>query len=332
MAKKNRNKNKKKKKEKESDGSTGNVNGGGNSNNNDNNNDITSPSMDATTTTTIVLTTEEIERIDITFGLKGYPKSKGFLIGYRQLISDQKDPAIASFKRGAQNDGCVPCMCFYVYTQDQRDIFHLGVPIALEAAIRGHIHCMDFLMHCYKKSKTAISNALISYWMKTRIELGGTDTQLTEDRRKENKKRNANSCCVCGTEESKDNDDVTLVKCGTCKYYTYCSKKCQTYQWKEGKHMNECRQVILLRKYCKLSYVQEIRAAVIEGQDPKEIHTLQRLRMKLGLNRPQEEYEELVLILSDDDTNDTNKNPNRYEYLVGRKDGTVHIGSTPNVI
>ena len=96
--------------------------------------------------------------------------------------------------------------------------------------------------------------------------------------------------------------------------------------------MNECRQLILLRKYCKPLYVREIRAAIIGGQDPKEIHTLQRLRMKLGLNRPQEEYEELLLILGDDDTTNTNRSPNRYEYLVGRKDGTLHIGSTPNVI
>mmetsp|Transcript_64907 Transcript_64907/g.72537 ORF Transcript_64907/g.72537 Transcript_64907/m.72537 type:complete len:109 (+) Transcript_64907:89-415(+) len=30
-------------------------------------------------------------------------------------------------------------------------------------------------------------------------------------------------------------------------------------------------------------------------------------------------------------TNNTNR-PNPYEFLVGRKDGTVHIGSTPNAI
>merc|ERR1712194_280267 len=30
-------------------------------------------------------------------------------------------------------------------------------------------------------------------------------------------------------------------------------------------------------------------------------------------------------------TNNTNR-PNPYEFLVGRKDGTVHIGSTPHVI
>ena len=160
--------------------------------------------------------------------------------------------------------------------------------------------------------------------------------------------------------------------------------------------MNECRQAIILRKYCKPSYVKEIRDAIIDGQDPKEIHTLQRLRMKLGLNRPKEEYEELLLILSNDENNNNNiteqgkevkikglvkaskhngkfgivtkvsipgeegrvgvklsddsgivlnikienleslatvaDRPNPSEFLVARKDGTVHIGSTPNTI
>ena len=180
--------------------------------------------------------------------------------------------------------------------------------------------------------------------------------------------------------------------------------------------MNECRQVMLLRKYCKPSYIREIREAIFDGQDPKEIHTLQRLRMKLGLNRPKEEYEELLLHFDSNNNNNniikpgtkvkvkglvnasvhngkvgivtnskvcttslpgeehrrvgvklsdgnggtvvvaikiknlelsyasasvsttmltttTNTNcPNLHEYLVGRKDGTVHIGSTPHAI
>ena len=69
--------------------------------------------------------------------------------------------------------------------------------------------------------------------------------------------------------------------------------------------MNECRQVILLRKYCKPSYVKEIRDAIMDGKDPKNIHKLQRLRMKLGLNRPKEDYEELLLRLNDDNNNNS---------------------------
>jgi len=96
--------------------------------------------------------------------------------------------------------------------------------------------------------------------------------------------------------------------------------------------MAECRHLKILQEYCKPRHVKEIREAIISGVDPKEIPRLQNLRTALGLNRPKEEYEELLLILSDDDINDTNYSPNRYEYLVGRNDGTFHIGSTPNVI
>jgi len=67
--------------------------------------------------------------------------------------------------------------------------------------------------------------------------------------------------------------------------------------------MSECRQVILLRKYCKPHYLKDIREAIIRGDDPKEIHKLQRLRMKLGLNRPKEEYAELMLRLNDNNKN-----------------------------
>ena len=75
--------------------------------------------------------------------------------------------------------------------------------------------------------------------------------------------------------------------------------------------------------------MKEIRAAITDGVDPKDIPRLQNLRTALGLNRPKEEYEELLLHLGDDSNSDIQ---NRYKYLTARKDGTVHIGSTPEVI
>jgi len=96
--------------------------------------------------------------------------------------------------------------------------------------------------------------------------------------------------------------------------------------------MAECRQFMILKEYFKPHYAREIRVAIIAGDDPKTIVRLQTLRTQLGLNRPKEDYEELLLSLSDDDKNDISKSPNRYEYLIARKDGTVHIGSTPNII
>jgi len=223
MGRKNRNKNKKKK---ESDGSDGNVNGGSSSSNS-NSNDITIPTV-ATTTTQIILTTKEIGRIDIRYGLKGYPKSSDFLIGYGHYRAHQPDLAITSFKRGVENDGCVPCMFFYVDIQWKRGNVHLVIPYALEGAIRGHLHLTKLLIDCYQKTKPVMAHALASLWAKMGCELGNTQSTEEENHRKEIKKRNANSCYVCRVKDLEDND-VTLVKCGICKYYSYCGKNCQSY-------------------------------------------------------------------------------------------------------
>jgi len=56
--------------------------------------------------------------------------------------------------------------------------------------------------------------------------------------------------------------------------------------------MGECRQLMILREYCKPRYVKEIPEAITNGDDPKTINRLQRLRSNLGLNRLKEQYEE----------------------------------------
>jgi len=367
----------------------------------------------------MVLTPNQIDHIDNKLQLAGYPKSHFFTLGFKLQLGGLIDLAIDAFKRGAKEVSCVPSM--FCYGELQRLRVGGNVPLALpfyfEAAIRGHIGSMSRLIQLYQESKPAIACALITFWMKMKIEFD--DTTNTEESRKEIKKQFANICYVCKKEKSEENDDVTLVKCGICKLYSYCGKDCQTYHWQELKHNCECRQVILLRKYCKPSYVKEIREAIIGGEDPKKIHTLQRLRMKLGLNRPEEDYKELLLTLANDDDNKNNKDtmkrgthvkvkglvkasqhngkfgivtkvlipgeggrrrvgvklsddsdtvlnikienlelssksattvtnlpnrprnsysnsnsnrPNPYEYLIARKDGTVHIGSTTNTI
>ena len=91
--------------------------------------------------------------------------------------------------------------------------------------------------------------------------------------------------------------------------------------------MGECCQLKILREYYK-PYAREIREAIIRGDDPKTMDRLQTVRTKLGLNQPKEQYKELSLLL-------TNNNSNlsiAYKYLVARKDGTLLIGSTPKVI
>mmetsp|Transcript_26933 Transcript_26933/g.30274 ORF Transcript_26933/g.30274 Transcript_26933/m.30274 type:complete len:93 (+) Transcript_26933:3-281(+) len=92
--------------------------------------------------------------------------------------------------------------------------------------------------------------------------------------------------------------------------------------------MAECRHLMILKEYFKPRYAREIRDAIIAGDDPKTIVRLQTLRTHLGLNRPKGEYEELFVTLCAKDKNDTTKN----EYLTARNDGTVWIGSSPNMI
>ena len=86
---------------------------------------------------------------------------------------------------------------------------------------------MNYLINCYSKPKPVMAYALLSFWVKMYIECGGT--HCTEEERKEIKKKTATICIVCDKEESEDNNNVTLVKCGICKYYAYCGKDCQTY-------------------------------------------------------------------------------------------------------
>jgi hypothetical protein len=146
-----------------------------------------------------------------------------------------------------------------------------------------------------------------------------------------------------------------LKQCMGCQMYCYFSEECQTTHWIKQNHRNECKMIQLLQKYHK-PYSKEIYQTSIQQQQPKQQQSsssfgsidnsknrLQILREKLGLNRPKIDYEELILLLSSDNDNNDNKNDNndsndnnddrrRRHYLVARPDGTVHIGSTPNVI
>ena len=294
------------------------------------------------------LTEEQLDKIDEFSELKGYTKSHYFVIGVRLslLVSgdDVSEKAFDSFERGTKNNSCVCCMYYYSMGQKSLNKFHLTIPLAIESAIRGHRPSMHILVDCYKEAKPAPAYALVSFWIKTMNEVVNLEDKRavvqkerydanTEKERKENKKRILNQCFVCGKQDSKER---TFHKCGVCKHYSYCRKECQLRHWKTetGNHMAECRQFMILKEYFKPRYVREIRDAVIAGDDPKDIPRLQTLRTQLGLNRPKEDYEELLLCLNDNNNNNNN-NSNRldlHKYLVGRKDGTVHIGSTPSII
>ena len=131
-------------------------------------------------------------------------------------------------------------------------------------------------------------------------------------------------CCVCGKNLPEDNGDVTLVKCGKCEYVSYCGTKCQSYHWNKLSHACECHQLQILNKYHK-PYAEEIRNAIKNGEDPKYIPKLQKLRGKLGLSKPKEDNEKSIQCLSDDNNRDIG-------FINARNDGTVHIGSTPEMV
>merc|ERR1712241_1669783 len=171
--------------------------------------------------------------------------------------------------------------------------------------IRGNITCAAYLIKCYMSAQTRTSStaALIDYVSKL---WGDKDLQQL---RKANKDRITNRCVVCSKTEK--DYGVTLEKCGQCSYYSYCSKSCQLYHWKEQNHCGECRQLEILRKYHK-PYKREIRNPIKNGEDPKTIPQLQLLREKLGLTRPKEEYEPLVERLNNNKYNGScNKCSNR---------------------
>mmetsp|Transcript_48318 Transcript_48318/g.54761 ORF Transcript_48318/g.54761 Transcript_48318/m.54761 type:complete len:295 (+) Transcript_48318:157-1041(+) len=289
------------------------------------------------------LTTKQIEKIDTKYCLQGYPKSKYWSVGFDLVIAKQLDLAIETFHRGAATHGCVACIYYYVELQVDRGQVHLALPWAMEGAIRGHVVCMEKLIYnCYNLAKPVHAGALYNFWEKTIIAFGSTS--FTKEKRKHYKKELANKCFTCDKVDS-ESPNMKFEKCGVCKYYSYCGKECQTYHWKTQNHIGECRQLKLLRTFYSLRKGKEIREALIRGEDPTTVELLQTLRNELGLNRPTHEYEDLMVQLgsttSDTTTNNNNTNtnnnntsnrPNPYEYLVARKDGTVHIGSTPNTI
>jgi hypothetical protein len=80
----------------------------------------------------------------------------------------------------------------------------------------------------------------------------------------------------------------------------------------------------ILNKYHK-PYAKEIRDAAIRGD--VVIPVLEKLRYKLGLTQPTEDYQELR-----DYSTHEGKPIGPSEYLVAREDDNVHLGSFPNPV
>jgi len=151
---------------------------------------------------------------------------------------------------------------------------------------------------------------------------------------------------------------MKLERCGNCRYYCYCSKECQMKHWMFFDHISECRQLQILKTYHR-PYAKEIELKLKEGVDAKDIEELQDLRDRLGLTRPKEDFIKILQICDQitsekdetlrramfdvdncpalrpdmPDPNERKKNLRDpkflpYAFVVGEKNGKVHIGST----
>ena len=68
----------------------------------------------------MVLTIDQLEEIDALeedCGVKDFPKSKYWLVGHDFLHNGHPKLAVDSFKRGAEIDGCVSCILFFITHQ-----------------------------------------------------------------------------------------------------------------------------------------------------------------------------------------------------------------------
>ena len=228
------------------------------------------------------------------------------------------------FRRGAIEDGCIHCMFsmgqLLIKTMAGRCTqVHVALPWILEGAIRGSFQCTMLLMEeCYlfkdEPNRKKKADALQDYWGKI---MNNSDTRLFNAGLKIMKRRLGRKCAICS---KTDTETLTLTQCMGCSFHCYCSETCQTIHWKERKHRNECKQLRILNKYHK-PYFTEIRDAVIRGD--KEIPALEKLRYKLGLTRPHEEYDEFYKLKPTHNGNPIDPD----DYLIGREDGTLWVGS-----
>ena len=203
---------------------------------------------------------------------------------------------------------------------------HLALPLLLEGAIRGNHDAI--LMTCgaynqvrHKTDDIKTSNPaapIILYWKK--IGLKNIIKEHRSNLKQENKEIQEDYGTQCSVCEKEDSETVTLMKCDGCKFYYYCSKECQKKLWQEGQHAGVCRLLGLLNTYHKPFAKKIRRDLVVHRLAPRDIPELQQLRQRLGLCRPQVDYQDLLEAAKTQQLDPA-------QLLLPRKDGTVQIGS-----
>ena len=272
--------------------------------------------------------------------MQDFPMSKYFIIGMklRHHDSNNDDACEEAYKRGAEIVGCMWCM--YAYAQLQISTYnryHVAFPWFLECAIRGHTTSIQSIFHFYGSNLHELSvNGLPHFWGNMVCSAFNDFEKADESSREAERTMMKNTeesiqmeCNICGTTNLPENHI-----CSGCEYYSYCCKAHQLEDWIEKDHRCLCRQLGMLKKHYTRKIAKEIKRAITNDVDPKTIECLQTIRTALGLNRPKAEYEHLVQQYDDKySLNDVHSDAERYKCIMGRtRDGTVQIGSTPNLI
>ena len=278
-----------------------------------------------------------------------FPKSTFFVKGESFLNKGNFSKASKLYLQGIENNACVRCLNAYAWKllfdgRAKQNIaeqmcndniyLHLALPLALESAIRGNTDAMIPISDIYHQTIHETDGSTCSryechshpampltlYWRKIGLKHYGRENKtLMKQYNKDVKEIHGTKCSVCGKEDS---ETVTLLKCDGCKFYYYCSKECQQKMWQEGQHAGVCRQLGLLKKYHK-PFANKIRRDIaVHRIAPQDIPELQELRQRLGLSRPQADYQELLDGAQAQRLDST-------QLILPRKDGTVQIGSFP---
>ena len=218
--------------------------------------------------------------------------------------------------------------------QDNTNL-HLVLPLLLEGAIRGSAVAMYKIILAYRRAFRKENVGLDRlpaaplgfYWTKLGLKnfsekLGREDRTQQKQINEELKEGLGIKCSLCG---KKDSETITLLKCDGCHIHFYCSKACQQKIWVEGQHAGVCRQLGILQQYHK-PFAKKIWTDIaVHGIPPKDILELQDLRQRLGLSRPQADYQDSLNAAKAG-------RPDPVQLVLPRKDGTVQIGSFPRPI
>ena len=294
----------------------------------------------ATTTAAVAVATSAATATSSAL-LEEFPESTFLIKATTFLKKGNHSKAAKMFVQGIET-GCVPCLSGYTmkilfdgatienrmveeYFQDNIHV-HLALPLVLEALIRGSTKAVESICQIYRQAvheeKGVPTMPLMLYWGKQGSKFHREYRTGMKQKADEVKELTGTQCSVC---EKQDSETVTLMKCDGCKYFYYCSKECQKKMWLEGQHSRVCRHLGILNKYHK-PFAKKIRRDIIVHRiAPRDIPELQELRQRLGLSRPQADYQELLEVAKAGRLDPV-------QLLLPRKDGTVRIGSFPRPI